>query len=110
MIFPYIPKELVNIILEFDGQIKYRKGEYIDIIHKYDIRYNVIDTIINKKIKILKTIEMGTDRKGFYFEFKFDMLDDVGLCYDYNYSWADTFENCYYDFRTGLVQIRTVLE
>ena len=39
MKIPYIPKELLHIILEYDGRIKYRKGEYVDIIHKNDERY-----------------------------------------------------------------------
>jgi len=28
MKFPYIPKELINIILEFDGRIIYKNGRY----------------------------------------------------------------------------------
>lgn len=111
MQFPYIPKELVNIILEFDGQIKYRKGEYVNIIHKHDTRYKVFEPVINKKLKIMKTIEIGRDGKGFYFDFQFDGLNEVGLCYDCNFSWHDTFEICYYDFRGsyGHSQMRTVL-
>ena len=49
MHFPYIPKELINIILEFDGKIKYRKGEYVNIIHKHDNRYNIIEPLIFEK-------------------------------------------------------------
>jgi hypothetical protein len=30
--FPYIPNELIHIILEYDGRIKYKKGQYINII------------------------------------------------------------------------------
>ena len=33
----------------------------------------------------------------FYFEFEFDSLPGVGLCYDYY--WGTSFEICYYDFR-----------
>lgn len=29
-----IPKDILNIILEYDGQIKYRKGVYVNIIIK----------------------------------------------------------------------------
>ena len=47
----YIGKDVLNIILEYDGRIKYKKGEYVDIIHKNDLRYNIITPIINKKIQ-----------------------------------------------------------
>jgi hypothetical protein len=104
---PYIPKELVNIILEYDGRIKYRKGNYIDIIHKSDTRYIILQPIINKKKEIMKRAEI--DGSSFYFEFSFDIHNQVGLCYDYRFSYRDKFEICYYDFRDGLNQIRTYI-
>jgi hypothetical protein len=56
MLVHYIPKELVNIILEYDGRIKYKKGKYINIIHKLDYRYNIIEPLISKKVNYLKLI------------------------------------------------------
>ena len=105
---PDIPKELLDIILEYDGRIKYKKGKYINIIHKRDTRYDIITPIIKKKLKILDNIEFsGND---FYFEFAFDICNQVGLCYDYHFSYADTFEICYYDLRNSdWIQIRTYL-
>jgi hypothetical protein len=38
----YIPKELLHIILEYDGRIKYRNGKYVNILHKNDVRYSII--------------------------------------------------------------------
>jgi hypothetical protein len=102
-----IPKELLHVILDYDGRIKYRKGEYVDIIHKNDERYIMITPILNKKIKILKIAEVCED--GFYFEFGFDINSNVGLCYDYNFSFPDKFEICYYDMRNGWEQIRTYI-
>ena len=54
MIAPYVPKELVNIILDYDGSIKYRNGQYINVIHKNDVRYNIIKPLIRKKNEILQ--------------------------------------------------------
>ena len=103
----YIPKELLHVILKYDGRIRYKNGKYINIIHKNDERYNIVKQIINKKIEILKTIELKS--LGFYFEFGFDECN-VGLVYDCNFSYRNKFEICYYDFRNNdLIQIRTYL-
>jgi len=107
MIVPYIPNELLDIILEYDGRIKYKKGKYVNIIHKNDERYNIIEQLISKKIKIMKRTQVHGS--GFYFEFGFDTCVNVGLCYDYNFSYENKFEICYYDTRDGWIQIRTYL-
>jgi hypothetical protein len=108
MIVPYIPNELLDIILEYDGRIKYKKGNYVNIIHKNDERYNIITQLISKKMEIMKRTEV--DGSGFYFEFGFDTCVNVGLCYDYNFTYENKFEICYYDTRNnGWIQIRTYL-
>jgi hypothetical protein len=108
MTFPYIPNEILDIILEYDGRIKYKNGQYVNIIHKNDERYNTIEPLMVKKIKIMKTALIYDS--GFYFEFGFDTCRNVGLCYDYNFSFHDKFEICYYDTRNnGWQQIRTYL-
>ena len=56
-----LPNEIINIILDFDGRIKYKTKpinsinykKYINIIHKNDPRYNKLTSIINKKLLIL---------------------------------------------------------
>jgi len=108
MKFSYIPEELLHIILSYDGRIKYKNGKYVNIIHTNDERYNVITPIISKKMKIMQNIELSGP--GFYFEFGFDKCKSVGLVYDYNFSYTDKFEICYYDTRNnGWKQIRTYL-
>jgi len=113
----YIPRELVNIILEYDGRIQYRKGTYVNIIHKRDPRYDVIAPLLHKKLEIMKTIEYSRHaansgrlhQDGFYFEVHFDSLPRVVLCYDYHFSYWDVFEICYVDLRKGgfPIQIRS---
>ena len=103
----YIPKELLDIILEYDGRIKYKYGKYVNIIHKNDPRYNIICPIINKKMVIMNSIELND--LGFYFEFNFNTLNSIGLVYDYNFSYKNKFEICYYDLRNDIIQIRTYL-
>jgi hypothetical protein len=52
-----LPYELVNIILDYDGQIKYKYKtknsidyhKYINVIHKHDNRYSIITRVIDKK-------------------------------------------------------------
>lgn len=108
MKFSYIPKELLDIILDYDGRIKYKNGKYVNIIHKHDERYNIITPIISKKMKIMQNIELSGS--GFYFEFGFDTCKSVGLVYDYNFSYTNKFEICYYDTRNnGWIQIRSYL-
>ena len=101
-----LPKELLHIILEYDGRIKYINGKYVDIIHKNDTRYNIITPVINKKIVIMQNIHIHG--YNFYFDFGFDMCNSIGLCYDYKFSY-NRLEICYFDFRTGIKQIRTYL-
>ena len=118
-----LPYELKNIIFEYDGRIEYRYKKknaidyhkFVNIIHKYDERYNVITPIINKKQKIMTDTEMSPDpvNTSFYFEFDFDKQPNLCLCYDYNWSYNNVFEICHTDMKgsgsvIGSDQIRTV--
>ncbi len=109
-----LPEELLHIILEYDGRIKYRNGEYVNIIHKHDERYGIISPLISKKMVILKHIELdysnAQPNAGFHFSFNFNTLTAVGLVYDNNFSYSNKFEICYFDFRNnGIKQIRTYI-
>jgi hypothetical protein len=116
-----LPYELVNVILDYDGLIKYKykqKNEidyhkYINVIHKYDERYNIITSIIGKKQKIMKHTAISHNDISFYFEFAFDKQPNLMLCYDYCWSDENEFEICYTDMKYysghfGSDQIRTL--
>jgi hypothetical protein len=112
-IFLKTPPDILHIVLEYYGRIKYKNGIYTNIISKNDDRYKVLYSVIIKKLEIIK----HTDRDGarFYFEFEFreDSKYNMGLCYDYNWSRDDQFEICFYKFdfdnTDNWKQIRTLL-
>jgi hypothetical protein len=117
-----LPYELVNIILDYDGQIKYKYKtknsidyhKYVNVIHKHDNRYNIIAPIIHKKQQIMKDTETRPNDTSFYFEFAFDTQPTLCLCYDYNWSANNEFEICYTDMKGsghvfGSDQIRTYI-
>jgi len=51
-----IPQDILNLILQFDGRIKYRKGEYVNRISKNDYRYNILS-----KLKIPTPVKYTMD-------------------------------------------------
>jgi len=53
-----LPTDILNVILEFDGRIKYRKGEYVNCISKNDYRYNILSKL---KIPIPVKYTMDND-------------------------------------------------
>jgi hypothetical protein len=52
-----LPLELVDKILQYDGRIKYRKGEFVNVIHPRDLNfYNCILNPLLKKKQNINTI------------------------------------------------------
>ena len=49
-----LPLELVDKILQYDGRIKYKKGEFINVIHSADSRYFILEKVITKKQNTIK--------------------------------------------------------
>ena len=102
-----LPYELVNIILEYDGRIKYKYKtknsidyhKYVNVIHKHDERYNVITPIIGKKQKIMKETEISSNKSGFEFVVSFDKHPCMLLCYENNKSVANKFVISYINMK-----------
>ena len=100
-----LPYELKNIIFDYDGRIKYKYKiknsidyhKYVNVIHKYDERYNKITPIIEKKIQIMKDIMTYQFDNSFYFDFAFENHPNFMLCHDYNWSNQNEFVICYTD-------------
>ena len=108
-IWQSLPRDILAIILKFDGRIIYKNGKYFDInlIAPNDMRYRILRPIILKKTDIMQYMERKNNE--FYFAFNFDNIRDVGLAYDFNFSWHNKFEICYFDGRGSWIQIRTLL-
>ncbi len=104
-----MPFELIGIIMDYTGIMRYHKNSFVSIIKKDDYRYAMLDRIINRRRLIINETHVNND-KEFYFECYFDTLWGVGLCYDHNWSKHDEFEICYFDFRGVWKQIRTIIE
>jgi hypothetical protein len=58
-IFQHIPHDVLNIILSYDGSIKYRRGKYMNQISEKDERYQLLLTIPK-----CKTILTSNGQKG----------------------------------------------
>ena len=121
-LFKKLPYELKNIIFEYDGRIKYKYKhknaidyhKFVNVIQKYDERYNIITPIIHKKQEIMKDTDTSPVDNRFYFEFAFENQPNLSLCYDYNWSYDNVFEICYTDMKgsghiLGSDQIRTYI-
>ena len=102
-----LPYELVNIILKYDGRIKYKYRiknsvdyhKYVKVIHKHDERYNIITPIIAKKIHIMKETEISSDKSGFEFAFSFDKHPCMLLRYENNKSVPNIFTIIYVNMK-----------
>ncbi len=105
-----LPPELLHKVLLFTNKVVYRNNNYIVIgnISTFDKRYSLLRKIIQKKTDILRRIELWENQDSFYFEFEFDSISEIGLCYDLDVSIRDVFHICYFDLRNdGWKQIRT---
>ena len=60
-LIPNLPFDILNLILQYDGRIKFlhKKKIYVNIISKNDYRYNILETKIKEKIYLINTFNSG---------------------------------------------------
>ncbi len=102
-----LPKEIINMILEYDGRIKYRHGKYMNVFHKHDHRCSMLNEFVDKKMVLSKFITVNIRDTQLYFVFGLSTF--YGVCYDYNWSYNNQLEFCYYSYKSGLKKIKTFL-
>jgi len=64
-LFSYLPKDLLHIVLEFYGKIKYRRGEYINIFSKDDERYSMLSCLVYPETVLYTMFETCTLKEHF---------------------------------------------
>lgn len=79
---PYLPFDVLNIILRYDGRIKYshKKRIYVNIISKNDYRYNILREKIDKKWDLIKNVNIGNNGLNFYIDIYYKNRE-IGLMF-----------------------------
>jgi hypothetical protein len=74
----HLPFDVLNLILEYDGRIKYMHKEriFVNMISKNDYRYNILETEINNKKNLINSLNIGNNRLKYYIDihYKNDIL------------------------------------
>jgi hypothetical protein len=65
-----IPFDVLNLILEYDGRIKYihKEGIYVNMISKNDYRYNIINSEMKEKVNLIRSLSIGNNGLKFYID------------------------------------------
>ena len=65
-----LPFDILNLILEYYGKIKYnhKKAIYINIIHKNDYRYNIIEKNITNKNNLINNFKIGNNEIKYWID------------------------------------------
>jgi hypothetical protein len=68
--FTNLPFDVLNLILEYDGRIKYIHKEriFVNIISKNDYRYDIINSRIKSKVNIINHFSIGNNGLKFYID------------------------------------------
>lgn len=74
-----LPFDALNLILEYDGRIKYihKEGTYVNIIPKNDNRYDLIRPKIDNKLYLINQFNIGNNGTPYYIDVYYK--SDLGL-------------------------------
>ena len=76
--FSKLPKDIINYILLYYGQIKYKDGKYINIISIFDERYKLLYTL-NIPNPVQYTMLNDCYLRE-HFEYKVELNDQYNMC------------------------------
>lgn len=101
--FNKLPGDVVNLILEYNGRIKFRKGEYIDQVNTDDPKFDNLKQIIYKKQDVYNTIKSYYGLKNPYY-IEVYIYDEnqmkLGIVLDYYYLCNNFMISMYKDIRS----------
>jgi hypothetical protein len=78
----FLPFDVLNIILQYDGRIKYLHKDriFINIISKNDPRYNIVKAKILKKVNLIENLSIGNNGLKFYIDIHYKN-NELGLIF-----------------------------
>ena len=79
---PDLPFDVLNLILKYDGRIKYnhKEGTYVNVISANDYRYNIVKEKIIKKTNLMERLNISNNGLQYYIDVKFKD-SEVGLVF-----------------------------
>lgn len=79
-----LPNEIINIIFQYDGRIKYRRGKYMNQLIIEDNKFQLIKKHLIEKYYIFHLV-LDSNGDTFYMDFTPDNNFIFGIIHDYNY-------------------------
>jgi len=81
-LIPSLPFDVLNIILQYDGRIKYshKYRIYVNIISKSDYRYNIVQPKINNQVDLINRFNIGNNGLQYYIDILYKD-NEIGLLF-----------------------------